>query len=237
MRGETDGIVVLLRAEPDRARASLFEHFDERRDARILRVVGFTNQRIGGALKQVRIGMRESGKFTAGHWVPTKKDGPRLIEQLQSSLVDAHLRAAHIGDQRVWRGVVRDFWKNIESISDGQSNIDQVRAPYSGFKRFEECLVNNATLARFQNDLRAVPANDGDFGDVFAKRACERSANKARAENGYAFDEMRHGSDEMAVNCRRDNAEFAHQLREFARREGLRTIGEGVVGIVVHLNQ
>jgi len=61
--------------------------------------------------------------------------------------------------------------------------------------------------------------------------------NKARAENGYAFDEMRHGSSELAVHRRRDDAEFAHQLREFARREGLRAIGEGVVGIIVHLNQ
>src|SRR5215469_805176 len=174
MRGQTDGIVVLLRAEPDRACPNLFQNFDERSDAWVVRILGFTNQRVRGALKKVRIGVREAGKLAPSHGVSAKKNGPDLFDkQLRSSLADAHFGAAHVGDQSVWRRVMCDLRKNVERVSDGKGDVDQVGPPDRRFERFEESFVERPAFARLQNDLRAVPSEDGDFGCVPAKRAGE----------------------------------------------------------------
>src|SRR6516164_2516144 len=59
--------------------------------------VGSTKMRISQAAVEL---FDESGPiFLGGHPMAGR-------EQLHGSLADAHLRAAHIGDQRVWRGVV-----------------------------------------------------------------------------------------------------------------------------------
>ena len=107
MRRHPDGVVVLLRAEPDRARADFLEQLEECRDARIAfglqRAFGFEisaqgrvvrgsvgDQRVGRVAEEIGVGVRDAGVFASGHRMTRKKKrriGAR--EKIGRSLRDA----------------------------------------------------------------------------------------------------------------------------------------------------
>lgn len=61
MRCEADGIVMLLRAEPQWAGADLLKDSDKGRDTGVVRVFGIPDQGIRGFLEKVSVRVRESG--------------------------------------------------------------------------------------------------------------------------------------------------------------------------------
>jgi len=118
--------------------------------------------------------MRETGKLTAGHGMPSKENRADFFDkQFRGGLPDALLGAAGIGDQRMRRGVLREFRQKIQSVGDGQSNVDQIGAANGGFQGFEKTFINRARFSRFQNHFGAVPADDVDVCRIFAKSARE----------------------------------------------------------------
>src|SRR6266404_9777050 len=114
------GVVVLLRAEPEGARADFFEELEEGGDARVaigrrccwLAGVGrIGDQRVRGVAEEVGIGLRDAGHFPAGHRMSTEEErggGRRKI--FGGGLRDAELGAAGVGDEGVLGGVASDFW-------------------------------------------------------------------------------------------------------------------------------
>src|SRR5260370_22021233 len=76
MRDHADGVVMLLRAEPERAGANFFEELEEGGDAGIAlrlrcgglaRLRGVCDQRVGRVAEEVSVGLGEAGDFAAGH--------------------------------------------------------------------------------------------------------------------------------------------------------------------------
>src|SRR3974377_2009848 len=135
MRRQADGVVVLLRSKPYRTCTDFFQNLDESGDPRVIRVVSFANQRIGSALKKLRIGVSDAVKPSPRNRGPAKENWTNLFDkQLGGSLDDAHLGAAHVGNERVRGRVMRDFREQIESVSDRKGAIYQVRPADRGFK-------------------------------------------------------------------------------------------------------
>src|SRR5258708_12581992 len=99
--------------------------------------------------------------------------------------------------------------------------------------------VDSVARLRVANDAGAVPAGDLHSRRVFAKREGERAANEAGADDGDSRDEVagRHRLRDAAADGWGDDAELAHELRELARLERLRAVGERVVGVVVDFDQ
>src|SRR5262249_5083421 len=80
MRGQPYSVVVLLRANPQRARADFLQNFNECGNTRLAGGgmgdgVASGDQCVGMVAKQFRVGSCDSAKFPAGHRMSAKKNG------------------------------------------------------------------------------------------------------------------------------------------------------------------
>src|SRR5712692_2479775 len=106
MRGETNGVVVLHFAEPERARADFFENFHEGGDARFVLCGRGADERVGIAAEEIGVGMGDAGEFPAGHGMAAEKKRAALAgEEARGGLRDADFGAAGVGDERVRRSM------------------------------------------------------------------------------------------------------------------------------------
>ena|SRR2546426_1101532 len=191
MRGQADGVVVLLRAEPERTRADFFENLHEGEDARIVFSRRRADESVGVATKKIGVGMCDSGEFPASHGMAAEeKRSVRCGIKFRGGFDDANFGAAGIGDERVSWGVARDFRKKIEGRGDGKCDVNQVSILQSRSEFCGERFVKCAASVRFTNDFGAVPAGDVHVGGVFAERESEGAADEAGAEDGGARDEV-----------------------------------------------
>src|SRR5258708_34483830 len=98
MRNEADGVVMLLRAEPERLCADFLKDFEKGGDTRVVGGGGFfrggrstglktrhysgigrfADQGIGGIAEKVGVGVGEAGGLPAGHGMATEAKRPRL---------------------------------------------------------------------------------------------------------------------------------------------------------------
>src|SRR5258708_35968253 len=92
------------------------------------------NERVSGFLKQVRVRLRESGKFAPRHRMSPEKNGAGffLFEKFNVGSADSQLGAASVGDQGVRRGVLCDFGQDVQGHADRQRNVYQVGAAKGG---------------------------------------------------------------------------------------------------------
>src|SRR5882724_1913412 len=191
MRGQANGVVMLLRAEPERTRADFFENFHEGGDARIVFSRGRADESVGVATKKIGVGMGVAGEFPAGHGMAAEEE--RSIGcgiKFRGGFDDADFGAAGIGDERVSWSVARDFRKKIERRANGKCDVDQVGILQGRSEFRGECFVKCAASVRFTNNFGAVPARDVHVGGVFAERESEGAADEAGAEDGGARDEV-----------------------------------------------
>src|SRR6267154_1573265 len=142
MRDHAYGIVMLLRAKPERAGADFFEQLEEGRDARVaigrrccwlagVRRIG--DERVGGIAEEIGVGLRDAGYFPAGHGMATEEErGAGRGKIFSGSLCDAELGAAGVGDEGVLGGVASDFWEKIDCDADGESDVDQIGSAEGG---------------------------------------------------------------------------------------------------------
>src|SRR5271155_59604 len=187
---------MLLRAQPQRARADFFQNFQERVYARVARRFFFVgasvaNQRVRLPLEHVGAGVADSRDFASGHRMATKKDrsGGRM-KNLQRGMHDAQLGAARIGNQRVRRGVLGDFWQQIERSANRQSNVDQVRAMQRRGEIAVMRFIDGPARFRLAHRLGAIPASDVHVRRIFFQRQRERSTDQPGAKNGDPLDEV-----------------------------------------------
>src|SRR6266404_6115708 len=142
MRDHADGVVVLLRAEPERAGAHFFEELEEGGDARVTlrwrwarlaRLGGVGDQRVGRVAEEIGVGLRDAGDFAAGHGMSTEEErGGGRGKIFGGGLRDAELGAAGVGDEGVLGGVASDFWEEIDGDADGEGNVDQIGGAEGG---------------------------------------------------------------------------------------------------------
>src|SRR6266403_1273109 len=121
MRGQADGVVMLLCAEPERARADFFQNFHESGDAPVLFSRRRADESVGIATKKIGVGMGDAGEFPAGHGMAAKEE--RSVScgiKFCGGFDDADFGAAGIRDERVSWGVARNFRKKIEGRGDGK---------------------------------------------------------------------------------------------------------------------
>jgi len=76
MRGQADGVVVLLRTEPRADVRRLFREFREGRDARILFSRRLADESVGVSTKKIGVGMGDAGEFRPAIGWPPRKSGP-----------------------------------------------------------------------------------------------------------------------------------------------------------------
>src|SRR5580765_3842942 len=120
MRGQADGVVVLLRAQPERTRAYFFENLHESGDARIFYSRRRSDESIGVATKEIGVGMGDAGEFPASHGMASEEKRPTGCGiEFCGGFDDADFGAAGVGDERVRRRVARNFRKKVESRGDG----------------------------------------------------------------------------------------------------------------------
>src|SRR6266850_1863053 len=101
MRGQADGVVVLLSSEPQRAGPDFFEDFSEGGHARVVLVGGGADKGVGVGAEEVSIGMGDAGEFPAGHGMAAEEE--RSIGcgiKFRGGFDDADFGAAGIGDER-----------------------------------------------------------------------------------------------------------------------------------------
>ena len=120
----------------------------------------------------------------------------------RSSLCDAHLGAARVGDQCPYGSVPRNFGEKVDGCGNGQRNVNQVgvlqrRSEFAG-KRF----VDGTARLRFSDNFRAVPARNTNVRGVFAKGQPQGAANEPGAEDGDAIDDMRRHSQCSVLGAR-----------------------------------
>src|SRR5712692_3766739 len=120
MRDESDGVVMLLGAEPEGAGADFLEKLKEGSNARFarggacLRRQAFADERVGGVAKEVGIGVRDSGEFPARHGMPAQKERASITgKKAGSGFGNAQLGAAGVGDERVKGHVARNLGQEI----------------------------------------------------------------------------------------------------------------------------
>src|SRR6266481_2436592 len=138
MRDHADGVVVLLRAEPERAGAHFFEELEEGGDARVTlrwrwarlaRLGGVGDERVGRVAKEVGVGLGDAGDFAASHRVTAEEErggGRRKI--FGGGLRDAQLGAAGVGDEGVLGSEAGDFREKVDGDADGERDVNQVGA-------------------------------------------------------------------------------------------------------------
>ncbi len=198
MRDHADGVVVLLRAEPERAGADFFEELEEGVNAgialrwrcgRLTRVGGVGDQRVGRVAKEVGVGLRDAGDFAASHGVTAEEErGGGRGKIFGGGLRDAQLGAAGVGDQGVLGSEAGDFREKVDGDADGERDVNQVGAAERGGEIAGEGFVEDIARAGFADDFGAVPAGDVQVGGVFAEGQGKGAANQASAEDGGASD-------------------------------------------------
>src|SRR6267154_2533184 len=101
MRHHAYGVVVLLRAEPERARADFFQELEEGGDARVAigrrccwfaRVGRIGDERVGGIAEEVGVGLRDAGDLAGGEKFSAAACAMRSLV-LQASVTRACLGA------------------------------------------------------------------------------------------------------------------------------------------------
>src|SRR6266481_6365043 len=138
MRDHADGVVVLLRAEPDRPGANFFEELEEGGDARVAwrgrcgcvaLLGGVRDERVGCVAKEVGVGLCDAGDFAASHRVTAEEErGGGRGKIFGGGLRDAEFGAAGVGDEGVLGSEAGDFGEKVEGDADGERDVNQVGA-------------------------------------------------------------------------------------------------------------
>src|SRR5437868_14362679 len=178
MRGERYGIIVLLRANPQRLCANFFQNFDECCNAR------FGGGRHGDRLtfcdQGVRVSMKKfwvrggnSRKFLSCHRMAAKKYRARIAKLRSRFFHNSQFCAARVSDQSGCRDVTCDFRKQIERYANGKREVHEIgfckrRSQVPG-KSFVERAANLGVAHNF----RTVPASEVDVRKMFAQRESE----------------------------------------------------------------
>lgn len=195
VRGQADGVIVLLCPDPQGTRANFFENFDEGVDSRVMNFIGVAHKGVGGVLEEVGVSASEADGFSACHGMSGKKNGTNFFDKkFGSGLMDALLGAAGICDECVRWSVVREFGKQVERVADGERDIDEIGTANGGFEGFAKTFVDGARLFCFEDHISVIPADNVHVRRVFAKGARERATDQAGTEDRYALDEMGHVS-------------------------------------------
>ena len=178
MRGEADGVVVLLGAEPQGVGADFFQDFYEGGDARIALVGRSADEGVRVVAEEVGVGVGNAGLFPASHGVAAEEEICGVIGEMVCGVFrDAHFGAAGVGDERMPGGEACDFWEEIESGADGQCDVNEIGIFQGRTESAGKGGIYGPARLRFADDFGAVPARDVDVGRVFAQSEGERAAD------------------------------------------------------------
>ena len=192
MRGKADGVIVLLRADPQRASAHFLQDFDKRRDAGRRSPPFGAHKRIGSVAKKVGVGSREARKLPSRHRMTAKKKRAALLREIirrqksvtRNLVLQASVTRACAG---AWRAISGS--KSRVRRWAARCRQDRRRAgPASSGP--EKTSFDRAGFPASTRNFAAVPAGDVNVRRVFAQRQGERAADQAGAENGGALDKM-----------------------------------------------
>src|SRR5258707_6645910 len=170
MRDHADGVVVLLRAEPERAGADFFEELEEGGDARVAwrgrcgcvaLLGGVRDERVGRVAEEVSVGLGEAGDFATGHGVAAEEErGGGRGKIFGGGLRDAQLGAAGVGDEGVFGSEAGDFREKVDGDADGERDEDEIGGAERGGEIAGEGFVEDIARAGFADGFGAVPAGD-----------------------------------------------------------------------------
>src|SRR2546429_1789290 len=85
MRRQANRVVMLRRAEPERAGTDLFQNFYKGRHARIFLARRLANKRVGIAAEQVGVSVGDAREFAARHGMAAQENRDRKSTRLNSS--------------------------------------------------------------------------------------------------------------------------------------------------------